>query len=65
MKIKAEQISEQARKAIIECLREVGGTRYAPGSFNSHWYLELAMKIEHGELILCKYVYDEQEGGEK
>lgn len=64
MKIKAEQISEQARRAIVECLREVGGTRYAPGSFNNHWHLKLARTIEHGELILCKYVYNEQEGGE-
>lgn len=63
MKIKAEQLSGQARSAIIECLREVGVTRYAPGSFNNHWYLGLARKIEHGELILCKYVYDEQKGG--
>lgn len=63
MKIKAEQISEQSRKAIVECLREVGGTRYAPGSYGNYWYHLLAMKIEHGELILCNYVYDEQEGG--
>lgn len=44
MKIKVEQLSEQVHKAIVECLREVGGTRYAPGSFNNHWHLELAMK---------------------
>lgn len=63
MKIKAEQISEQARKAIVECLREAGGTQYAPGTPYSGLYLELAIKIEHGDLILCKYVYDEQKGG--
>lgn len=65
MKIKAEQLNEQVRRAIVECLRKVGGTRNAAGTPYSGWYLELAMKIEHGELLLCKYVYDEQEGGEK
>lgn len=65
MKIKLEQLSEQVRKAIIECLRKVGGTRNAAGTPYNYWYVELAMKIEHGELILCKYMYDEHEGGKK
>lgn len=65
MKIKAEQLSRNARSAIVECLRKVGGTRNAAGTPYSWWYMELAMNIEHGELLLCKYVYDEQEGGEK
>lgn len=65
MKIKAEQLSSNARSAIVECLRKVGGTRNAAGTPYSGWYVELAMKIEHGELLLCKYVYEEQEGGDK
>ena len=31
----------------------------------STWYVDLAMRKEHGEFLLGKYVYDEQEGGEK
>lgn len=65
MKIKVEQLSHNARSAIVECLRKVGGTRNAVGTPYSLWHVELAMRIEHGELLLCKYVYDEQEGGEK
>lgn len=64
MKIKAEQISKNARSAIVECLRKVGGTRNAAGTPYNNWYIEIAREIEHGELVLCKYEYDKQEGGE-
>lgn len=65
MKIEIQQLSEAKKRAIIDCLRKIGGQRNDAGSYYNYWYLEIAMEIEHGDLLLARYNYANQDKEEQ
>lgn len=65
MKIEIQQLSQAKKTAIADCLRKIGGHRNDAGSYYNYWYLEIAREIEHGDLLLARYNYPQQEKEEK
>lgn len=63
MKIKVTQLDERARLAIANALLEYYPNiteEINPSQLDTH---ELSARIAHGEILLCEYVYPEQEKG--
>lgn len=65
MKIKIEQLSKAKKTAICDCLRMKGGERSFSNSNPYSWCLDIAREIEHGDLLLARYNYPQQEKEEQ
>lgn len=63
MKIKATQLDKNKRNAIVRALDYYALHINELGRGMTVNYPQLATRINHGELILCEYQYNDQEKG--
>lgn len=61
MKIEIQQLSHTKKKAIVYWLRKVGGQGDIANSVYSPLLLDIAREIEHGDLLLVRYNYPQQD----
>lgn len=63
MKIKVTQMDQATRSTIALALVEYSMVVKETFPLQSKKYNDMAQAVRHGELLLCEYVYPEQEKG--
>lgn len=64
MKIKATQFDNKTRESIANAVQLYGASLSPYDVENRKKFSNISTQIRHGELILCRYIYDSQEGGD-
>lgn len=63
MKIKVKQLDEETRGTIALALELYASYVYELLPNVKKQYINIGQAVRHGELLLCEYVYSEQEEG--
>lgn len=67
MKIKIEQLDEKTRGTVARAIDDYVSTILFDNPETACKYADIAIKIRHGELLLCEYEYqstEDEEGGD-
>lgn len=62
MKIKIEQLDERTRECVAIALQQYAASIYPDQVKAREKYRNLSSAVRHGELLLCEYQYNGEEG---